>query len=403
MNKPESTIEEAESLELLSSVGVALAGSFDFREILQQTHEAATKLLGGGPVDVLYAGRRSINSRPFWFPLEATPEGLSAQTRQRVQDRVERLSERSEQSEGEGRPPALEEVTEGEAMPIIYQRELLGFIFFGSRRKLRNQETRLLSLLALQAATALRNIHLAQERIHFERLSAVGRMIGSLVHDFRSPLTALRGYAGMLSNHDLDVREREEYSRFLIEECDRLDHMVDELLDFTRGSGSETSPRSVDLRGFLERLAERARIQLAGDGIDVGLSLGYDGPALLDAKRIERAIWNVLTNACQAMPKGGCVVLRSDCRNGTLLLEVEDDGAGIPEEIRHRIFEPFFSFGKAEGIGLGMAIAQRIAQEHGGEIQVEERLGGGTRVRFVLPARGQEEIALAATRVTGAK
>jgi signal transduction histidine kinase len=59
-----------------------------------------------------------------------------------------------------------------------------------------------------------------------------------------------------------------------------------------------------------------------------------------------------------------------------LLLEVEDDGGGIPEDIRHRIFKPFFSLSEAEGIGLGMAIAQRIAQEHGGEIEVEERLGG---------------------------
>ena len=95
-------------------------------------------------------------------------------------------------------------------------------------------------------------------------------------------------------------------------------------------------------------------------------------------------------------------MLRSDCRNGTLVLEVEDDGAGIPEEIRHRIFEPFFSFGKAEGIGLGMAIAQRIAQEHGGKVEVEDRLGGGTRVRFLLPARGHEEIELAASRATRA-
>ncbi len=207
----------------------------------------------------------------------------------------------------------------------------------------------------------------------------------------------------MLSDRGLDGNEREEYSRFLIEECDRLDHMVDELLDFTRGSGSEISPRAIDLRTFLERLAERARTQLADGGIDVSLSLRYDGEVFLDSKRVERALWNILTNACQAMPKGGCVVLRSDRRDTTLLLEVEDDGDGIPEDIRHRIFEPFFSFGKAEGIGLGMAIAQRIAQEHGGEIEVEERLGGGTRVRFLLPVPDHEKIELASSRATGAK
>ena len=121
-------------------------------------------------------------------------------------------------------------------------------------------------------------------------MSAVGRIIGSVVPDFRSPLTARRGYTSILSNRELDGSEREKYSRFLIEESDRLDHMVDEPLDFTHGIRSEISPRAIDLRTFLEKLAERARKQLANGGLDVGLSLRYDGEVFLDSKRVERAL-----------------------------------------------------------------------------------------------------------------
>ena len=89
---------------------------------------------------------------------------------------------------------------------------------------------------------------MTQERIHFERLSAVGRMIGSIVHDFRSPLTALRGFAGMLTNLELADRDRLAYGRYAVEECDRLNDMVQELLEFTRGGRFELVPTRLPVR-----------------------------------------------------------------------------------------------------------------------------------------------------------
>jgi signal transduction histidine kinase len=243
----------------------------------------------------------------------------------------------------------------------------------------------LLSILGLQAATALLNIHLTQERIHFERLSAFGRMIGSLVHDFRSPLTAIRGYAGMLGALNLVSAEREEYSHLAIEECDRLNAMINELLEFTRGGRSRLEIRNISLRDYLEDLRPAIRAHFKDGAIRFEMKLGYEGPVYLDPDRMSRAVLNVVSNSSQAMTGKGLFILRTERRDNEVLIEFQDTGTGIPEEVRHRIFEPFFSYGKAQGIGLGMSITRKIVEEHGGKVELSSELGHGTRVRFVLP------------------
>jgi signal transduction histidine kinase len=383
MNDPSSELERAERLELLSAAGVAMAGSFDLRDILKETHRAGSKLLGNLALDVLYLGRSSIYSRSLWFPVAPAPINLSAAERDEVQRRL---------SGGAGAETIAGAELSGRcAMPLQYQDDLLGALIFHAPEDPRGEAVKLLSLLAQHASTALRNIHLAQERIHFERLSAIGRMIGTIVHDFRGPLTALRGYAGMVAGLSLSDAERREYGRFMLDECDRLGHMVSELLEFTRGGRHELSARWVDLGEYLGGFAERLRRQYQDRGIVVELTSAPAREVRIDGARLERALWNVATNACQAMPGGGVLAIRSASEAGDAVIEIEDRGCGIPEEIRHRVFEPFFSFGKSEGIGLGMATARKIVEEHGGEIEIESSPGRGTLVRFVLPREGPRE------------
>ena len=100
------------------------------------------------------------------------------------------------------------------------------------------------------------------------------------------------------------------------------------------------------------------------------------------------------------MPEGGVLRIRVRTRDDSVTLSIEDEGAGIPEEVRHRIFEPFFSHGKSEGIGLGMLIARKIAEEHGGAIAVESEEGVGTIVRFELPISVPEKAIEAAAANT---
>jgi signal transduction histidine kinase len=358
-------------LEALHRVGVSLAASFDIDAILQQIHAAAVSLLGEDPVDVYYDGSRSINAQSRWFPASPGSRGLSHPHRLRLERAV--------------RARVTETIAEHEIIPIAVQDQPLGALVVRPSRPLRQEDRGLLSILGLQAATALHNIHLQQERIQFERLSAIGRMIGSVVHDFRSPLTAVRGYAGMLASIVLSSDDRHQYSQLIIEECDRLSALTDELLELTRSSGSKPNLTTMELGDFFRQVVPSLEAQFKNSQVSLRVELGYDGPARLDANRMMRAILNVATNARQAIEGTGSFTIRSKRRLGQVILEFEDNGAGIPAAVLHRIFEPFFSHGKASGIGLGMSIIQKIVEEHGGETVVSSKPGVGTTVRFLLP------------------
>ncbi len=219
-------------------------------------------------------------------------------------------------------------------------------------------------------------------------LVAVGRMIGSVVHDFRSPLTAVRGYAGMLATLTVSEEHRQEYARLIVEECDRLGGLTDELLELTRGSRTKPVIRRVELSDFFRDLEPSLEAQFIDSEVRLKVELGYRGPVAMDADRMTRAILNVAANARQAINGAGSFAVRSKKDLEHVVLEFEDTGYGIPEDIRHRIFEPFFSYGKAQGIGLGMSIIQRIVQEHGGETSLSSEPGVGTIVKFLLPLEG---------------
>lgn len=360
-------------LEALHRVGVSLASSFDIDVILRQIHAAAVSLLGEVPVDVYYGGSRSINAQPRWFPASPSSGGLTHSHRLQLEQSVRaRLTE-------------TEPIADSEIIPIAVQDQPLGALVVRPSRPLRQEDKGLLSILSLQAATALHNIHLQQERIQFERLSAIGRMIGSVVHDFRSPLTAVRGYAGMLASLALSNDDRHQYSQLIIEECDRLSALTDELLELTRSNGSKANLTAMELGDFFRQIAPSLEAQFENSEISLDVELGYDGPVRLDANRMMRAVLNVATNARQAIEGTGSFTIRSKRQFDRVILEFEDSGAGIPAAILHRIFEPFFSHGKASGVGLGMSIIQKIVEEHGGETVVNSKPGVGTTVRFLLP------------------
>jgi signal transduction histidine kinase len=393
LTEHQSALErKTKHLKSLHRVGVGLASSFDIDAILRQIEGAVAQLIGDVPIDIYYAGSRSINARPRWLPTSPPPGHLSADARHQLTRMVDSFFDDNEGSDDVSGVAKLHKLLpqlpggdERELIPISQNAELLGFIIVNPRQMLDKEDRELISILSLQAATALSNIHLTQERIHFERLSAFGRMIGSLVHDFRSPLTAIRGYIGMLAELDLIEGEREEYSRLSIEECNRLNDMIDELLEFTRGRRSKLELKNVSLRDYFEELRPAIQAQFKDDDIRFEMKLDYEGNLYLDPNRMNRAVLNVASNASQAMNGGGAFLIRTERRSDEVVLEFLDTGSGIPEEIRHRIFEPFFSYGKPQGIGLGMSITRKIVEEHGGKISLTSEVGHGTRIRFVLP------------------
>lgn len=374
-----------ERLKALHEIGLALAASFNIDSILSQTVEAIRHLVGEVVIDVFYAGFSGINATPRWLPRRPGGGNLSAEARDAIERRLREAAAAPSARICRGELLPREEERERFPILISHGEEILGLIVIRPSGPLDSEERDLLSLLSLQAATALRNIHLTQERLHVERLSAFGRMIGSLVHDFRSPLTAVRGYASMLRSPHLTEGTRTEYSRLSIEECDRLNAMIDELLEFTRRGRTEPRFQRIRLSELLLPIRQKLALEYREASVRFECDFDFDGDVYLDPTRMSRAITNVAVNACQSLRGKGRLLIRTRQEGERFRIEFEDDGCGIPEDIAHRIFEPFFSHGKTQGIGLGMSITKKIVEEHGGTVTIESVEGNGTTVRICLP------------------
>ena len=179
-------------------------------------------------------------------------------------------------------------------------------------------------------------------------------------------------------------------------EADRLTGLTGDLLQFSREAPPllRSPARLADLvRQTLKPL--QPRLQRA----NVSLSLGLDeeARASLDGPRMLRVLHNLIANSLDSMRGGGLLDIRCRRVNGTSELSVRDSGCGMSEEVRRRVFEPFFTHGKAQGTGLGMAIVQKIIAEHGGTILVDSAPGKGTTVTVGLPAAANAAVERAAS------
>ena len=227
------------------------------------------------------------------------------------------------------------------------------------------------------------------ELVRAERLSAVGRAASAIVHDFAQPVNVIQGNVELLEYDWDDPEARSEDVRIIRRELERLTTMMQEILDFARGEDRiRTSPGSVP--ELLDDVARRARPLVEGQDVELDVEHGYRGEWSLDFPRTTRVIENLVRNAAAAIGADGHIRIRSELRDGNLVIEVEDDGPGIPQDLRENLFEPFVTHGKKEGTGLGLAIARSFTERQGGTIRFETSEAGTT---FVLefPGNGQEE------------
>jgi len=223
------------------------------------------------------------------------------------------------------------------------------------------------------------------ELIRAERLSAIGKAASAVAHDFTQPLSTIAGAIGLLRLDDGTADTGDHCFEAIEEELDRLQRMKQEIVEFARGE-SQLDAADVRVDSFLENTVSALRPQLAQRDVRLSIDHGFEGEWYLDSYRLERVMENLIRNAAAAIPGAGKIDIRSALSADGLVIEVEDDGAGIPADRIDEIFEPFVSFGKKEGTGLGLAIARNVVQQHGGSIDVASR-PGCTRFKLTLPRR----------------
>ncbi len=231
-----------------------------------------------------------------------------------------------------------------------------------------------------------------QQLLEAERLATIGRMASSISHDLRHPLTAVLANAEFLATEELDPREREELYQEIRTAVDHLTDLVDSLLELSR---AREHLRAVYARmqDTVERAAHAVRMGPEFDCVNISVASEGRGEGWFDQKRMERVFQNLLLNACQAAPPdGGMVEVNIRDAKDSLEIRVTDNGPGIAEPIRLSLFQPFVSFGKENGTGLGLTVAQKILQDHGGDICVESTTAGRTVFKLVLPNKGLTEL-----------
>ncbi|HKJ76280.1 MAG TPA: ATP-binding protein [Gammaproteobacteria bacterium] len=226
---------------------------------------------------------------------------------------------------------------------------------------------------------------LLEERLgHHRRLADMGRMAASLAHQVRTPLSSALLYAGHLQNPRLPEEKRDRFAERLLQSLRGMERLVNDMVTFSRSGlqGMESLAPAALLQEVLEGAADE--LESAGARVE---RVDETGGARIRGNRtlLHTALRNLVTNALQVVPEGARLLLVGrPGPGGTVELEVRDNGPGIPDDQRERVFEPFVS-GRSGGTGLGLAVVRAVARAHQGEVWAEPAPAGGTRMVLRLP------------------
>ncbi|BDG03040.1 GAF domain-containing protein [Anaeromyxobacter oryzae] len=403
------TRRRAEELGLLHEVGRSLVATLDIESVLDAGVRNLARMVDA-PVAVLCLlgdDGKQLEVRAVWgtrpdligrrYPLE--PAG--ARIASLVHDRREPIVVEDALAD----PRVLDDVVPEPGarallgLPLLVRDRFIGTAVIADTRGPRRftaAEVERAAAIANQLAVAAENArlyedlrrsyaelaHAQRQLIQQERLAALGELSAVVAHEVRNPLGVIFNSLGSLRRMIRPQGDAKMLLDIVGEEADRLNRIVGDLLDFARPSTPTVRPEPLD-RVVDEAVA--AALAQNQTPIQVRREPGELSLVPVDARLVRQAVLNVAVNAVQAMPRGGTLTVRTQREDRAALLEIEDTGAGIPEEVRNRIFEPFFTT-KASGTGLGLAVVKRIVDGHGGEVSVRSRPGMGTvfSLRFPL-------------------
>jgi len=237
----------------------------------------------------------------------------------------------------------------------------------------------------IMESRALERLRLEEQLNQAERLAHLGTMVATVSHEIKSPLGIVRSTAEILEKRIRKVAPGSEHlARIIVDETSRLNDIVMEFLDFARPQEPRLVPGDVNV--LLEKALGFVSHKLQEQHIEMFRELGEGLPQVrFDADQLYRALLNILVNAIQAMPEGGCLQARTLLGiNGRVVIAITDSGNGMSEEKVEQIFKPFYT-DKHKGTGLGLSITKNIVDSHNGEIHVESAPNAGTTFYFSFP------------------
>jgi len=224
-----------------------------------------------------------------------------------------------------------------------------------------------------------------------ERLAALGKMAAGVAHELRNPLSSIKGLALLLKAKVQNDSQATGTADILVQEVERLNRSIGELLDYARPHNLELEPVRID--EVLRKAVSLLEPDFNGAGVVLHTEYAEECTVRGDRDKLNQVFINLLLNALQAMENGGSLKItinREDGREGeNVICEIEDTGCGLDEEYVAKVFDPYFTT-KSNGTGLGLAMSAKIVEEHAGSMEFRSTLGQGTVVRVYLPAYFEE-------------
>jgi two-component system NtrC family sensor kinase len=246
-------------------------------------------------------------------------------------------------------------------------------------------DVELLLAIGRQLGVAIENERLRQDALREERLAAVGRVATSVAHDLRSPLGGIMRSAEFLARPEISQETRQKLSEAIVSLAKRLISTSQQILDYVQEERLHLRLAPCSLPEFLDDVLSVLEVDFSDQGIEVIKEYGYLGEVVMDENRMAQVVYNIAANARDAMPQGGKFVIQTRKSENKVELIFADTGPGVLEEICNRIFDPFFSYGKRQGAGLGLSIARHIVEQHEGAIRLDSKEGQGATFIVTLP------------------
>lgn len=279
------------------------------------------------------------------------------------------------------------------AVPLLDRDNLIGVIEVVNKvggRHFTEADLHVMEIFGGLVATSIANARLIEENLQAERLAALGQAVAGLAHHTKNIITGMSGSVDLI-DQGLERSNTEflERSWPIFKRCTkRIANFVDDMLAFSKMRVPKREP--TDIRGVIDDVSQTFWALLSRKQIELIVETNeLTGPFDLDPRGLYRCLLNLVMNAAEAVPKmGGCIRIAARTAEGpALIVEVADNGPGIPEGDLKRIFDPFFSTKGSQGTGLGLAVCQKIVAEHEGQLTVSRAPEGGALFRIVLPQR----------------
>ncbi len=231
--------------------------------------------------------------------------------------------------------------------------------------------------------------NLERKKAQTERLSMMGQMVSGIVHEIKNPLTSISGFAQLIEEMSDDAIIK-KHSKIIATEAERLNRLTRELLDYAKGKKIEIE--RINLKLLFEEMGESLKPKLNEKEMRINVNIGDSFPPIyVDKDKMKQVIINIISNAIEAAKKmGGKIQIEAEKDGEDVIIEISDDGPGIPEEIKDKIFMPFVSQKKG-GTGLGLAMVKKIIEDHDGEIWVKSQKDMGTQFVIKMPQKPENK------------